>query len=63
MTYLTKLKVFSLELTNLKDELYKINVSNGNKGVPRQTDDRQTTDRQPFDSQVFPEMMEPLKKK
>ncbi|MCX6711733.1 MAG: hypothetical protein NT139_01695 [Candidatus Woesearchaeota archaeon] len=58
----SKIKVFSLELDHLKDELHEKDISSGNKGVPRQTDDRQTTDRQPFDSQVFPEMMEPLKK-
>ncbi|MFH0805792.1 MAG: hypothetical protein V1901_02865 [Patescibacteria group bacterium] len=57
-----QIKGFSLELTNLKDELSKINISNGNKGVLQQSINNQSTINQHLSTQDLPEMMEPLRK-
>lgn len=57
-----QIKGFSLKLDNLKDELSKIDISNGNKGVLQQSINNQSTINQHLSTQDLPEMMEPLKK-
>lgn len=58
----SQIKGFSLDLTNLKDELYNNNISNGNKGVLQQSINNQSTINQHSSTQDLPEMMEPLRK-
>jgi hypothetical protein len=57
-----QIKGFSLKLDNLKDKLYEINTSNGNKGVLQQSINNQSTINQHLSTQDLPEMMEPLRK-